>query len=153
MGYFGFRAAPLGRVGPGVVGAVCGNFAPTMVQRAIPDAWTFADPGDLIHARARAAAAALRGATAEAEAVADDVLPQLRAAVATCRAEGHALFAANAALGDREDPLEALWQACTCIREHRGDGHVAALVAGGLDGLEAHVLFAADTGVPPDLLR
>ena len=33
-----------------------------------------------------------------------------------------------------------------CLREHRGDGHVAALTAAGLDGCEALVLFAAVRG-------
>ena len=41
-----------------------------------------------------------------------------------------------------DDPVEALWQACTTLREHRGDGHVAALTAAGLDGCQALVLFA-----------
>ena len=46
-----------------------------------------------------------------------------------------------------------LWQLCTTLREHRGDAHVAALRAAGLDGIEAHLLLAADEGVPEPLLR
>ncbi|HEY6428728.1 MAG TPA: hypothetical protein VIX84_16015, partial [Acidimicrobiales bacterium] len=45
------------------------------------------------------------------------------------------------------------WQACTTLREHRGDGHVAALVTHDLRGLEAHLLAAGAKGVPADLLR
>jgi hypothetical protein len=45
--------------------------------------------------------------------------------------------------------VEALWQCCTALREHRGDGHVAVLVASGLTGLEAHLL----AGMQPDMLR
>jgi hypothetical protein len=36
-----------------------------------------------------------------------------------------------------------LWQACTLLREHRGDGHVAALAAAGIGGREANVLQTA----------
>ncbi len=41
------------------------------------------------------------------------------------------------------EPLARLWHAATVLREHRGDGHVAALVAAGLDGCEALVLRTA----------
>ncbi len=41
-----------------------------------------------------------------------------------------------------DGPLARLWHAATVLREHRGDGHVAALVAAGLDGCEALVLRA-----------
>ena len=34
----------------------------------------------------------------------------------------------------------------TVLREHRGDGHVAALVAAGLDGCEALMLRAGMDG-------
>ena len=33
------------------------------------------------------------------------------------------------------------------LREHRGDGHIAALMTEGVGGLEAHVLFALDLGM------
>jgi len=54
------------------------------------------------------------------------------------------LFAANQTVPIAVDPVERLWQAATAAREHRGDGHVAALVNADLDGCEALVLFAAD---------
>ena len=47
----------------------------------------------------------------------------------------------------RRSPLLVLWQAATILREHRGDGHVAALVVAGLDGCEAHVSFVATGAV------
>jgi hypothetical protein len=63
------------------------------------------------------------------------------------------LFAANRALGLPDDPVAALWQVCTTLREHRGDGHVAALTAAGLDGIEAHVLIALERGSDPEDLQ
>ncbi|MFC5640285.1 hypothetical protein ACFPZF_02825 [Kitasatospora cinereorecta] len=44
------------------------------------------------------------------------------------------------------DRLARLWHATTVLREHRGDGHVAALVAEGLDGCEALVVRCALDG-------
>ena len=64
---------------------------------------------------------------------------------------GRPLFAANAALPHFDDPVEQLWQLCTTLREHRGDGHVAALAAAGIDGCQAHQLLIAEQGLPPDL--
>lgn len=63
-------------------------------------------------------------------------------AVAGLDGSGRPLGAANAALPPSEDPLVRLWQSATVLREHRGDGHVAALVGAGLDGCEALVLRA-----------
>jgi len=49
--------------------------------------------------------------------------------------------------------LGEAWQACTTLREHRGDGHVAALLARGVGGVEAHVLAAATKAIPTEVLR
>jgi hypothetical protein len=48
--------------------------------------------------------------------------------------------------------VERLWQTCTTLREHRGDGHIAAWVANGRTAAEVAVLFVADTGIPDDVL-
>src|SRR5258708_6393023 len=37
-------------------------------------------------------------------------------------------------------PHPRLWHATTVLREHRGDGHIAAVVAAGIDGCESIVL-------------
>ena len=46
-----------------------------------------------------------------------------------------------------------MWQAATVLREHRGDGHVVALVAAGLDGRQALVTMAATGAVPRAMLQ
>ncbi len=51
------------------------------------------------------------------------------------------------------DGLAEAWQATTTLREHRGDGHVAALVVHGLSGVEAHLLAAGTKGIAPEVLR
>lgn len=154
MGYFGFRAAPLGAVEPGVVDATFFNFAPSFVRRWVPDVWSTAAPDALIEARSRAASATLERLVPDLAATARAVAPFLDVAIAAGAAPGRPVFAANRDLPTPSDDVAALWQRCTTLREHRGDGHVAALTAAGVDGLEAHVLIALDQGTDPvDLQR
>lgn len=155
MGYFACRAAPMGPVGAGVVEATFYNFHPNRVRRAIPDAWARADPASIVAARAQAAATALRRLLTDegAETLADLVLPAAREVIERASGEGRPLFAANREVTLPDDSVAALWHVATTLREHRGDGHVALLVGAGLDGCEAHVLFAACEGVPAELYQ
>lgn len=156
MGYFGSRGAPLGPVPAGVVEAAFHGFHPRLVRRALPDAWTFASPETILRARDAAAAKSLRRLVGEPvgrfEEVAAWALPPLRAAVEAADGSGRVLFSANRELPLPDDPIAALWQLATTLREHRGDGHVALLTAEGLTGLEANVLASATAGVPAELL-
>jgi Helix-turn-helix family len=150
MGYFAGRAAPLGAVGPEVVFATFYNFSIEHVTRAIPDAWTFAPPRAALEARQRGATAALQRAFASrnlAGAV-ETAAVLARAAAESAPMEGRALFAANRSLPWPTEPIPALWHACTLLREHRGDGHVAALTAAGIGGREANLLQTAAGIVP-----
>ena len=150
MGYFAGRAAPMGAVSAGVVEATFYNFAPAMVRRSIPDAWTLADPESVLSARRESAAAALRRLAPAAESALPGLLPQLLRAVENGEGGGRPLFSSNRDLPASDD-LAGLWQAATTLREHRGDGHVAILAEADVDGCEAHVLFAATEGSPPEL--
>jgi len=152
MGYFAGRAAPFGVVGPEVVTATFFNFHPGRAARALPEAWTRAAPVDVWSTRAHAAAAALRRVSPGIVATARATVPGMRAMFDGVPDAGRPLFAATRSMGEPQDPVEALWFWCTCLREHRGDGHVAALTASGLDGCEALVLFAASEDVPAELL-
>lgn len=156
MSYFALRAAPLGAVPPEIVGALFYNFHPGMVARAVPDVWAVAPPERYLDVRLAAVDAAL------ARLLGPELLgsPQLVEAAAIARdaalaapVAGRALAAANAALDWPDAPHLVLWQAQTVLREHRGDGHVAALLTGGLDPVEALVVFAADQGLEAGWLR
>ena len=153
MGYFACRAAPLGPVGAPVVEATFFNFHPTRVQRAIPEAWSCASPVEVLAARASSAAAALRRLLSDrgAEELATKTRTVLGSAIGRATAAGRPLFAANREVAEPDDPVAALWQAATTLREHRGDGHVALLTGAGLDGCEVHVLFAACENVASEL--
>ena len=143
-GYFAGRAAPLGPVGPGPVYALFYGFARHMVDRALPAVWELADPQRTLEARRR-------GARASLERLAPAVPPEeLKEAAVLARTAaegadlpGRALGAANADLPWPDEPIDILWHATTILREHRGDGHVAALLAAGVDGCEALVLRGA----------
>src|SRR3954465_10636842 len=50
-GYFAFRAAPLGAVGPAVVTATFYNFAPAFVARRVPAVWSGTSPDAALQAR------------------------------------------------------------------------------------------------------
>lgn len=85
--------------------------------------------------------------------VAVTAAPRLHEVVMAADGAGRALFAANRDLDVPADPVEALWQAATSLREHRGDGHVALLAAEGLSGVEANVLASAVGAVPAQGLQ
>ena len=153
MGYFAGRAAPLGAVGPAVVTAAFFNFHPDMVRRAIPDAWGFATPATIVAARTEAAANAIGRLVPDVRDRARSMLPTVRRVIDAGSPAGRPLFAANRDVAPPGDEVAAIWQAATTLREHRGDGHVAVLTEAGLDGCGVHVLFAATTGVEPEVLR
>ena len=62
--------------------------------------------------------------------------------------EGRPMYAALRALPLPQEPVARLFHAASLLREHRGDGHITALMAEGIGGLEAHVLLALDLGIP-----
>jgi hypothetical protein len=152
MGYFASRVAPMGPVGVEVADAVLFNFAPTMVARALPDAWDRATPELVLAARATAVETVLGDLLGDTEGVAE-AADLVEGALAGCRSQGRALFAGHLTIPRPASAVGRLWRAATLVREHRGDGHVAALVAHGLGGLDAHVVMAASGAVPRDRLQ
>ena len=58
-GYFASRSAPLGRAPAAVSTALYANFAPRMVERAIPSVWELASPEETLAARVDGSVAAL----------------------------------------------------------------------------------------------
>jgi hypothetical protein len=152
MGYFAARSAPLGRVPAEVVTATFYNFAPERVAKAMTGAWAVAGPDSALLARHESAVAALRRYGV------DDCESVRTAAELAGRAAKHAgvdgrpLFAANRALPWPDEPVLALWHALTLLREHRGDAHVAVLIAEGISGRESNVLQTAAGRVPREYM-
>lgn len=148
-GYFASRAAPMGAVPAEVVVATFFNFDPQLVRMAIPLAWQRATPEQWTEARLGVADRALRAALGGA--VEDPALIEAaelaKMAAEGCSSPGRPLYAAHADLAWPEEPHLVLWHAITLLREFRGDGHVALLVADGLDGCQALVMHAASGDV------
>jgi hypothetical protein len=139
-GYFAQRAAPLGPVGEAAVRASFFGFAAAMTARALPAVWDLASPAAALAARSDGAGRALADLLPDLDVrLADD----LWAVASALRCDGRVLAAANAALPRPDEPRPRLWQAATILREHRGDGHVAALLTAGLTGIESLVLRTA----------
>ncbi|EOT01028.2 hypothetical protein K530_25849 [Streptomyces noursei CCRC 11814] len=153
MGYFAARTAPLGAVEPAAATAVLGVFAPGMVARALPAAWSTVSPAHVLDERGTRAARALRTIAPDLDRSATALLPRLQALVDAAPDTGRPLFAANRALCDHADPVERLWQLATTLREFRGEAHLAALADRELDGCEALVLTAATGRVPEGTMR
>ena len=143
MGYFASRAAPMGAVDAPVVTATFFNFPHRMVARALPDAWSYASPETVLRARYAAADLVWRRVFGDTDV--DELAGLARRAATAAAADfaGRALFAAHAALDWPDQAHLALWHAATLLREHRGDGHVAALVAEGVTSAASHVLAVA----------
>lgn len=148
--YFAGRAAPLGVVPAEVVHALFYNFAPGEVARHIPDVWRTTTPEDAIAARRAGCASALRrilGDEVDAPAFAR-ATELLTTAATSAPIEGRPMYAALCALPIPEDVVTRCFHAASLLREHRGDGHIAALMVEGIGGLEAHVLYALDLAMP-----
>lgn len=153
--YFGGRLCALGSASHELACAVLFGFAPDYVATAVPEVWERAAPDAIAMARQAGASATLRrilGDELDAGAVraAADIA---RDAAMACELAGRPLAAAQRSLPWPDAPELVLWNACTILREHRGDSHWVATSAAGLDAVECHVLHAADGHMPDELLQ
>ncbi|MFD3694785.1 hypothetical protein ACFWUZ_01245 [Streptomyces sp. NPDC058646] len=140
------RSAAMGAVGAGAVTAAFSNYRHDLVARHLPAVWETATPEQALAARLRAADSTLR------RLLGDEVVgsPELAEAAALairategCTRHARTLYAAHADLPVPEEPHLRLWHATSLLREHRGDGHLAALLIAGLDPVEALVSHSA----------
>jgi hypothetical protein len=152
MTFLAFRSAPLGAVNAATATAAFGGFAPGMVAKAIPAAWEVTSPATCIDSRNALAGQLLRRAGVTEE-IAAPLVERLAVVPPALEVTGRPLSAANAALTLPDDPVAALWQLASTVREHRGDGHLAVWVAAGMTGLESHHLLIADSGQPGEMMR
>ena len=155
--YFASRSAALGPASAELTAATFYNFNPVAVHAALPAAWDAAPPSAFLAARLRGIDATLRRVLGE-----DITSVRLRRAAELARRgaeaalphlHGRPLFAAHAALPWPDEPHLVLWHAQTLLREFRGDGHVQALLAAGLNGIEALVTHAATGEIAAETLR
>lgn len=156
-GYFLSRSAAMGRVTTATVQATFYNFHPDLVATAMDGVPDGLDVAEVIDARYRAVDRVLQARLGE---VVTSVEMRRAADLAGQAADGllgrcagRPLGAAHAALPVPDEDHLRLWWAITALREHRGDGHLAALVDAELSGLEALIVHAASGDVTADVLK
>ena len=160
-GYVWGRAASLGTPTPALVVATFGVFEPGLLTGVYEGAVAVASRDDVLAARADGAAEALEPFVSadDAAALADPLLVALDAVDGL----GRPLFSALRSLPRPASPQGRLWRAAELVREHRGDGHLAAIVASGIGLREVNVLtelwlgfevgeYSATRGLGPDQL-
>ena len=158
MGYFASRSAPMGATSAELVIATFFNFEPAHVRSNMAGVWDNVTPEALLDARLVAAGGALRRILGPEIAESSDVeeaggLARGAAQAACTHLSGKPLFAGHASLPWPDDPLLMLWHAQTLLREFRGDIHIAAMTAEGIDGCEALVTHAATGDITRAILQ
>lgn len=155
MNYFATRIAPVGPVGPASVQSTFFYYGPARVERAIPDAWSFATPGAIIAARYDGMDQALRRTYGDrvASPEMDEAAKLVKQAASGCEPTGRLLHAGWASLDWPDQPHLALWHGCTLLREYRSGNHLIALCHEALDGCEAVVSHVAVGEAPREWIR
>jgi hypothetical protein len=141
------RASALGDAAAGVVVAGFAVFEPSFLAAVYSDARAKASLADLVRVRDAATAESLRELLGDSAEVAG-VATVLRRGIDAADRAGKPMFAGLAGRDWPEDPYGQLWRACDILREHRGDAHVAACVAAGLDAVEMNVVTEVWLGMP-----
>jgi len=153
-GYFCSRSAPMGPVSPEVVVATFYNFSPDIVRPNVR--WDLASPAQVLEARHAGALTTLDRVLGNSDGGPPGLgrgLELLREATAACRPEGRPLAAAHTRLPWPEEPLLGVWHGATVLREFRGDGHVAVLLAHDVGPVEAILLHTGYVGGRIDFLK
>ena len=147
-GYVWGRAAALGEAATATVVAAFGVFEPTSLAMTYESARAKASRTDVLVCREEGATESLTDILRTSPDVAwvADVLLE---AVAPLDSTGRGLFAGLRGLPVPADPFGRLWRAADLVREHRGDGHLAACISAGLDMVEMNVLTELWIGYEP----
>ncbi|MGI9613702.1 MAG: SCO6745 family protein [Acidimicrobiales bacterium] len=141
--YFAYRPAPMGAVTAPTVTAAFYNFAPRMVERAVPGVWDIHSPAEATAIRLERVEAALGRifGTAESTRQAASEALELIRPVGDAPGVARPVYAGYADLEWPSDPILGLWHGCTLLREYRGDSHNIALADAEVDGVACHVLM------------
>ncbi len=165
-GYVWGRAASLGAdAETSTVVSAFGVFDAGLVGAVLDAAKPVASHDVILAGRERGAAAGLAAATQSIDVdLVASTAARLRSAMEDVDGTARPLFSGLRALPVPTDPHGALWRAAEMYREHRGDGHLAACVAAGLDQVEMNVLtelwlgypvgeYSGTRGFPPERLQ
>ncbi len=139
------RAALLGDPTPGVIVSSFAVFAPGIVTGAYAEGKELCERTALLHARDEATIASLSDVLAGEDVRAAAAV--LRRGVEAASGAGRPLFSGLSDQTWPDSDVGQLWRAAELFREHRGDSHVAACVAAGLDPIEMNVMTELFVGM------
>lgn len=148
QGYVYGRGCVLGDAEPSVAAAAFGVFEPGLVADLFAAGRAVCGVDEVRAAKERGTVAALEECLGRPDDL-EEVVSVLRRATEAADPTGRALHAGLTALPWPDDLLGQLWHACAILREHRGDGHLAVLVAAGIDGVQANQLTELWVGWDP----
>lgn len=142
------RAGPLGAdAPPQLVAATFAVFEPGFVGETWIRGRSLLPVSEHLRIREAATAASLAGILGDDPEI-DSTATALERAVDAVSGAGRPLFSALRARPRPAEPAGRLWRAADLVREHRGDGHVAAAVAAGLDPVRMGILAELWVGYP-----
>jgi hypothetical protein len=144
--YVGGRGASLGEPAGAVVAAAFAWFEPSLVITLWEAARSAVAHDRLVQARDESTVASLREVLAGEDP--GEVASLLADAAEAADGMGRPLFSGRRADGRPADAVHRLWWACGLVREHRGDSHVAAAAAAGLNAVEMNILTELWIGMP-----
>lgn len=145
-GYAWGRAAALGEPAPAVVVSSFAVFEPELIAGVYNAGRAACSRDQVLSTRFEATTASLAGVLEGIEVA--DAAGRLRDAASDLDRSGRPLYAGLAEIPMSDDPVETLWRSAEMIREHRGDSHIAACVAEGLDPIAMSVLTELWVGFP-----
>ena len=147
--YFTSRGSLLGQVEPHVVAAAFGVFKPEIVALGVEFGWSRTDAATIFAARRAGAVAQLERVLGPADERVRRVAALLERAVEPLAEPGRPLFAGlRSHWDDPADPWTRLFHLGDMLRECRGDAHVCAWTAAGVDAVEIGLLTEAYMGLP-----
>jgi len=146
--YFCSRGSVMGQVPGSLIAAAFGVFNHVMVERIVEKGWQKTDAATICKARDDGAVAQLRRILGDAPDGVDEVRALLERAEAPLEPYGKPLYAGLAACERFDDPLADAWRLADRLREYRGDAHVAAWTAAGVDACQIGLLSELWWGLP-----
>jgi hypothetical protein len=147
-GYFCSRSACLGKAPWSVVCAAFGAFKPAVVEQAVTGGWSKTDPEPLLGARLAGADEQLQRLLGEPGQEVKEATEILFSLTDGVDPSGRMLYSGLSVLPTPDTPMGLLWRAADLVREHRGDGHIAAWISR-TDSCEITVMTELSWGLPP----
>jgi Helix-turn-helix family len=147
--YFTSRGSLLGQVQPDVIASAFGVFKPEVVVSGVRFGWSISDAPTIFAARREGATAQLERILGAADGDVARASERLERATDALDVPGRPLFAGlRAWWDDPTDRWTRLFHLGDMLRECRGDAHVAAWTAAGVDAVEIGLMTEAYIGLP-----